>query len=123
MGVGNEPVGRLHDLALADLARGGLGPVAIGQGQILHLGHRVHGVHQGNTPALGREPSDLPGEPVVGVHQVIPPGLVLGLRAQHARGDGAQLGREILLRQALERSRDHVTHLDPRGELHNGIEV
>ncbi|CAM5453397.1 hypothetical protein SPURM210S_06586 [Streptomyces purpurascens] len=100
-GVGDEAVGGGDDLGLADDAGGGLGAVAVGQVGVLDLGHGVHGVHQGDAPALGGEPADVAGEPVVGVDQVVVAGAVVGPCLHDAVGEGAQLGGEVLLVEAL----------------------
>ena len=60
---------------------------------VLDLGEGVRGVHQRHAPALGGEPADLAGQPVVRVDDVVPARLVGGLRAQHAGGERAQLRR------------------------------
>ena len=83
-GVGDQPVGGVDDLLLADDAAQRLGGVAVGQREVLHLGERVRGVHERHAPALAGQPADLPGQPVVGVHDVVPAGLVRGLGAQDA---------------------------------------
>ncbi len=92
-GVGDQPVGGLDDLLLADDAAQRLGGVAVGEREVLHLGQGVGGVHERDAPALGGQPADLAGQPVVRVHDVVEAGLVRGLGAQHAGGQRAQLGR------------------------------
>ncbi|GAA3301738.1 hypothetical protein GCM10020295_45720 [Streptomyces cinereospinus] len=119
-GVGDQPVGRGDDLGLADDAGGGLGRVTVGQAGVLDLGHGVHGVHQGDAPALGGEPADVPGEPVVGVHEVVVAGAVAGPRLHHAVREGAQLCREFLLGEALVGARVDVPDEYAGGELHGG---
>ena len=71
VGVGDQHVGGLDHLLLADDAGVRLGGVALGQGVVLDLGHRVHRVHQRHAPAVARQRADLAGEPVVGVHDVV----------------------------------------------------
>ena len=93
LGVGDQPVGGLDDLGLADLAAHRLGQVAVGEVQVLDPGHRVHGVHQRHAPAVGGEPADLAGEPVVRVHQVVVAGRGVRGDPHHAGGEGAQLAR------------------------------
>jgi hypothetical protein len=117
-GVRDQPVGGRDDLGLADDPGGGLGGVAVGQVGVLDLGHGVHGVHQGDAPALGGEPADVAGEPVVGVHEVVVAGAVAGPGLHHAVGEGAQLGREVLLGQALVGAGVDVPDEDAGGELH-----
>ncbi len=51
---------------------GRLRGVPVGEGLVLHLGHRVHGVDQGHLPAVAQQGADLAGEPVVRVHDVVP---------------------------------------------------
>ncbi len=119
-GVGDQPVGGGDDLGLADDAGGGLGGVAVGQVGVLDLGHGVHGVHQGGAPALGGEPADVAGEPVVRVDQVVVAGAVTGPRLHHAVREGAQLGGEVLLRQALVGAGVDVADEDAGGELDGG---
>ena len=89
-GVGDEAVGCPYYLRLADDAGGRLRSVAFCEGGVLHLGHGVHGVHQRYAPALCREPADVSREPVVGVDEVVVAGLVARLRAEDARGEGAE---------------------------------
>ena len=61
------------------------------------------------TPQRVRgQPADLAGQPVVRVHQVVPAGLVGGLGPQHLGGERAQLGRQVVLGQPLERAGDDV---------------
>ena len=92
-GVGDQPVGGADDLGLADHAGGRLGGVAGGQRGVLDLGHGVHGVHQRHAPALGGQPADVAGEPVVGVDEVVVAGAVAGPGLHHPVREGAQLGR------------------------------
>ncbi len=122
VGVGDEPVRGGDDLRLADHAGGGLGGVAVGQVGVLDLGHGVHGMHQGDAPALGGEPADVAGEPVVGVDEVVVAGAVAGPGLHHAVREGAQLGREVLLGEALVGPRVDVPDEDARGELDRGRE-
>ena len=70
-----------------------LGGVALGERGVLDLGHGVHGVHQRDAPALGGEPADVAGEPVVGVDEVVVAGAVARPGLHHAVREGAQLGR------------------------------
>ena len=56
VGVGDQPVGGVDDLGLADGPRGRLRVVAGGQREVLDLGHRVHGVDQRHVPPLGGQP-------------------------------------------------------------------
>ncbi|GAA3096283.1 hypothetical protein GCM10020254_46880 [Streptomyces goshikiensis] len=122
-GVGDEPVRGRDDLGLADDAGGGLGRVALGQRRVLDLGHGVHRVDERDAPALGGEPADVAGEPVVGVDEVVVAGAVSGPGLHHAVGEGAQLCRELLLGEALVRARVHVAHEDAGGELDHGGEA
>ena len=110
VGVGDQPVGRLDDLGLADLAARRLGAVTAGERVVLDPGHGVHRVHQRHLPALGGQPADLAGEPVVGVHQVVPAERAPGLGAHHAGGEGAELARQVVLAQPLVRAGGHVPH-------------
>ena len=103
VGVGHEPVGGLDDLRLADLAPRRLGRVTVGQLGVLDPGHGVHGVHERHAPAVGGQPAHLAGEPVVGVHEVVPPLGPRGLGPHHPRGEGAQLAGQVLLAQPLVR--------------------
>ena len=104
-GVGDQPVGLGDDLLLADHPGQRLGPVAGGELRVLDLGQGVRGVHQRHAPALPGQPADLAGEPVVRVDQVVVARRVGRLGAQHAVGERAQLGRQVLLGEALERAR------------------
>ncbi len=116
-GVRYQPVGGPDDLCLADDAGGGLGGVALGEGGVLDLGHGVHGVDERDAPALGGQPADVAGEPVVGVDQVVVAGAVAGPGLGHAVGEGAQLGGEVLLGQALVGPGVHVPYQDAGGEF------
>src|SRR5690606_27809941 len=121
-GVGDQPFGGGDDLGLADDAGGGLGDVAVGQVGVLDLGHGVHGVHQGDAPALGGEPADVAGEPVVGVDQVVVAGAVAGPGLHHAVGEGTQLGRQVFLGETLVGARVDVPDEDTGGQLDGGRE-
>lgn len=112
-GVRDEAVGGGDDLGLADDAGGGLGRVALGQCGVLDLGHGVHGVDEGDAPAFGGEPAHVPRQPVVGVDEVVVAGAVAGPGPHDPVGEGAQLGRQLLLGEALVRTRVHVAHEDP----------
>ncbi len=114
VGVGDEPVGLVDHLLLADHAGAGLGTVAVGQRLVLDLGEGVRRVDQRDAPPVAGQPADLAGEPVVRVDDVVVAGLVLGLLAQDGRGEGAQLGGEFLLAQALERAGADVADRDAR---------
>ncbi len=115
--VRDQAVGGGDDLGLADDAGGRLGGVAVGQVGVLDLGHGVHGVHQGGAPALGGEPADVAGEPVVGVHQVVVAGTVARPGLHHAVREGAQLGGELLLGEALVGAGVDVPDEDARREF------
>ncbi len=121
-GVRDEAVRGGHDLGLADDPGGGLGGVALGEVGVLDLGHGVHGVHQGGAPALGGEPADVAGEPVVRVDQVVVAGAVTGPGLHHTVSEGAELGWEFLLGQALVGARVDVPDEDARGHLDGGRE-
>ncbi len=109
-GVGDEPGGGVDDLLLADDPRRRLGSIALGQRGVLHLGERVGGVDERDGPALGGHPADLTGEPVVRVDGVVVARLVRRLDPHEAGGERAQLGRQIVLAQALVRTGGDVAH-------------
>ena len=120
VGVGDQAIGGVDHLLLADDPALGLGLVAVGEREVLDLRHRVHGVDERDVPPLGGKPADLAGEPVVRVHEVIP---ALGphrLGAQDARGDRAELAGEVFLREALIRTRHDVAHGDSGIDLDRG---
>ncbi len=112
VGAGDEHVGRLDHLLLADDPRDGLGGVADRERVVLDLGHRVHGVHQRHAPAVTRERAHLAGEPVVGVHEVVVAERLGRLGAQHLAREHAQLRRQLALAQALEGAGMDVVHGD-----------
>ena len=112
VGVGDQHVGGLDDLLLADDPGGRLGGVAVGERVVLDLGHRVHRVHERHAPAVARERADLAGEPVVGVHDVVVADRLRGLGAQHLAGEDAELAGQLALGQPLERAGVDVAHLD-----------
>ncbi len=116
-GVGDQPVGRLDHLGLTDHPGRRLGEVTLGQCRVLDLRHGVHRVHQRDAPALGCQPADLAGEPVVRVDEVVVARPVTCLGAQHPVGEGAELGREVLLEQALVRPGGDVPDEHTGGEL------
>jgi hypothetical protein len=109
-GVGDEPVGGVDDLLLADQAAERLGGVAGGQGGVLDLAHGVHGVHQRHSPPVTRDRTDLAGQPVVRVHEVVAAGCVDGFRTQHLADERAHLSRKVRLGQPLVRPRGDVAH-------------
>ncbi|GAA2968306.1 hypothetical protein GCM10020227_40650 [Streptomyces flavovirens] len=119
-GVRDEPVGGVHDLRLTDDPGGGLGAVTLGERGVLDLRHGVHRVDQRDAPALGGEPADLAGEPVVGVDEVVVAGAVAGPRLHHPVGEGAELGGQLLLGQPLVRTGVDVPHQHAGGHLHRG---
>ena len=110
VGVGDEHVGGLDHLLLADHPGDRLGGVAVGERGVLDLGHRVHRVDQRDAPAVARQRADLAGEPVVGVDGVVVAERLGGLRAQHLAGEHAELGGQLLLGEALERPGVDVPH-------------
>ncbi len=123
LGVGNEPVGGLDDLRLADLTTGRLRRVAVGEVGVLHTGHGVHGVDERHLPAVVGEPPDLAGEPVVRVDEVVVALGGVGGRAHDAGGKGAQLARQVLLAEPLVRPRRDVAHEHPGRQLDHRVEV
>jgi hypothetical protein len=54
------------------------------------------------------------------VDQLVPPRGIGRLGAQHASGERAQLGRQVLLGETLERPGDDVPHQNPGGHLDDG---
>ena len=108
LGVDDQPVRLVDHLLLPDRAQRRLGRIAVGQRGVLHRGERVRGVHQRDRPAVAGQPADLPGQPVVRVHDVVVPRFVGRLGAQHPGRERAQLGGQVVLVQALERARHHV---------------
>ncbi len=119
-GVGDEEVGLGGDLLLADHARVRLGVVAFGQAGVLDLGEGVEGLHQRHPPPLGGDPPGLPGQPVVGVDEVVVPGGAVRLGPQQSAGEGAQLRGQVVLGQALEGAGRDVVDEHARGRLGRG---
>ncbi len=117
VGVRQQPAGGRDHLLLPDQPAGRLRCVALGEGGVLDPGHGVHRVDQRHVPAVGGQPADLAGEPVVGVHEVVPAGLHARLGAHDTRREGAQLAGKVVLRQSLERPGSDVPHQHPRREL------
>ena len=120
LGVRDQPVGGRHDLALAPDPDRGLGAVAAGQGQVLDLAEGVHRLHQRHPPALRGHRPDLAGQPVVRVHQVVPAGREVGLGAQHAERERADLPGQRVLVEFLERPGHQVPDQHPGCELQHG---
>ncbi len=119
-GVRDQPIGGGHDLGLAYDAGGGLWRVPLGQRRVLDLRHGVHGVHERDAPAFGGEPAHVAGKPVVGVDEVVVAGAVAGPSLHDAVGEGAQLGRELLLGETFVGARVHVPDEDPGGQVDHG---
>ena len=102
-GVGDQPI-RLGDhLLLADQPAAGLRLVVVGHRGVLDLGQGVRRVHQRHSPAVLGQVSDLTGEPVVRVHDVVVAGRAARLGPHHPGRERAQLAGEFLLVQPLER--------------------
>jgi hypothetical protein len=121
--VRDQAVGGLDDLLLADDAAQRLRRVPFGEREVLDLA-RVCAVCTSGTPQRSEaSPADLPGQPVVGVHDVVPARLVRGLGPQHAGGQRAQLGRQVLLGEPLEGAGGDVPDGDAGGELDDRREV
>jgi hypothetical protein len=123
VGVGDQAVGGGDDLGLTDRAGSGLGGVTLGQRQVLDPRHGVHRVDERHVPALGGQPGHLAGEPVVGVHEVVPAGRPGRLQPHQAGREGAQLGRQVLLGQPLEGASRHVPDRHARRQLDGGRQV
>ncbi len=120
-GVDDQPVGLVDHLLLTDRAQRRFGRVAVGQRGVLHRGQGVRGVHERHRPSIPRQPADLARQPVMRMHDVVVPGLVRGLGAQHARGERAQLGGQVVLVQALERPGHDVADQHAGRDLHDGL--
>ena len=117
-GVHDQPVGLVGNLLFADRAQRRFGGVPVGEGGVLDRGQGVRGVHQWHRPPVAGQPAHLTGEPVVRVHDVVVPRLVVGLGAQHPGGERAQLGGQVVLVQALVGPRGDVAHQYAGGERH-----
>ena len=122
VGARDQHVGGLDHLLLADDPRGGLGGVAERHGVVLHLRHRVHGVHERDAPAVAGERADLAGQPVVGVDHVVVAERETGLGPQHLAGEHAQLTRQLSLAQALEGAGMDVPDSDAVPEIDDRVE-
>ena len=119
IGVGGEPARGVDDLLLSDDADVRFGFISLGEFEVLYLGHRVHGVHERDAPALGREPPHLAAEPVVRVDEVVPAFGSARLDPHNAGSHGTQLTREVLLDQSLERTCRDVSDENPWGQLNS----
>ena len=115
--IRGQPARRVDDLLLSDDADVRLGRISLGELEVLHLGHRVHGMHERDAPALGREPPHLAAEPVMRVDEVVPALGSARLDAHDARGHGTQLTRKVLLDQSLEWTGRDVSDENSRGQL------
>ena len=122
VGAGDEHVGGLDHLLLADHPGQRLGRVTVGHGVVLDLGHRVHRVHQRDAPPVAGERPHLTREPVVAVHEVVVADRLGRLGAQHLAGEDAQLGRQLVLGQPLERAGVDVADGDPVAGLEDLVE-
>ena len=120
VGVRDQHVGGLDDLLLADHTSRRLERVPHRERRVLDLGHGVHGVHQRDAPPVPHQGTDLAGEPVVRVHDVVPALVVAGLGTEHLTGEGTQLTGQLRLGQTLERAGVHVVHGDTGEGLDRG---
>ncbi len=123
LGVGDQAVRGGHDLRLTAQPHLRLGRVTPGQGRVLDQAQRVHGLHQGDPPALPGHQPDLAGEPVVRVHEVVPAGVVRGLGAQHLERELAELRGQVGLVQLLERAGRHVPDQHAGNQLSDGWRI
>jgi hypothetical protein len=123
VGARDQHVRGLDDLLLPDDPGRRLRGVARGERLVLHLGHRVHGVHERDPPTVARQRADLAGEPVVGVNEVVVAERLRGLGAQHLAREHAQLTRQLALGQALERAGVDVAHRDPVVHRQDRVEL
>ena len=120
-GVDDQPVGLVDHLLFTDRAQRRLGCVAVGQRGVLHRGEGVRGVHQRHRPSIPGQPAHLARQPVVRMHDVVVPGLVRGLGAQHARGERTQLRGQVVLVQPFERAGHHVADQHAGRHPHDGL--
>ena len=119
VGVGDQPVGGLDDLGLADLAAGRLGAchpsASVG---VLDPRHRVHRVHQRHA-ASGRRPASRPGRRASsgsGRGRTSPRAARASARITPAANAHSCPGRSCLA-QPLVRPGGDVAHDDPGREL------
>ena len=73
--------------------------------------------------AVEKAQSGHPGEPVVGVDQVVGAGALSGPGPGHCVREGSELRQEVLLGQAFVRARGHVPDQDAGGEYDAGRQV
>ena len=121
IGVGDEHVGGLDHLLLPDHPGRGLGGVALGERFVLDLRHGVHRVHERDAPAVAGQRTDLSGEPVVGVDDVVVTERLGRLGPQDLAGEHAELAGQLGLGEPLERAGVHVGHLDAVGQRDDGV--
>lgn len=122
-GVDDQPVGLVDHLLFTDRAQRRLGSVAVGQRRVLHRGQGVRGVHERDRPSVACQPTHLTRQPVMRMHDVVVAGLVGGLGAQYACGEGAQLGGQVVFVQAFERAGDDVANEHPGATWTTGASV
>ena len=116
-GVRHQPVGLGDHLLLADQPAARLRLVVLRHGGVLDLGQGVRGMHHRHPPAILGQVADLPGEPVVRVHDVVVPGIAARLGPHHPGGERAQLAGKFFLVQPLEGARDDVPDQHTRHHL------
>ena len=119
-GIGDQPGGAVDNPMLAVLAPPRLRLFTGLQELVLDLGHRVHGVHEGQPPELRElQPRD-PGHPVMRMDDVIP-AVRLEVPDPVDLGDHAvQQPRELLLGQLPRRAGEDVVHAHARGRVFDG---
>ena len=116
-GVGDQPVRLGDDLLLADDAAARFRLVVVGHRCVLDLGQGVRGVHQRHPPAVLGQVADLPGKPVVRMHDVVVAGRAAGLGTHHPGREGTQLTGQFFLVQPLEGPGHDVPDQHARGQL------
>ncbi len=95
VGIGHQAVSAGHHLRLTAQPDVGFRGVACGERSVLDPAEGMHGLHERDAPPFLGDRSDLAGQPVVAVHEVVAAGGVGSLGTQQLEGELAELAGKI----------------------------